>query len=83
MVEGTYAMEQIFIDEETGESLLQSIRDNLEIHDSAGSVNNVETGEPEVNFIRIATQRSRKVPFQVTIFFFFFNLMTCTINCAF
>lgn len=81
MVEDTYAMEQIFIDEETGESLLQSIRDNLEIHDSVGSVNNVETGEPEVNFIRIATQRSRKVPFQVTIFFF--NLMTCTINCAF
>lgn len=70
MVEDTYAMEQIFIDEETGESLLQSIRDNLEIHDSVGSVNNVETGEPEVNFIRIATQRGRKVPFQVTIFFF-------------
>ncbi|XP_047342956.1 uncharacterized protein LOC124946388 isoform X2 [Vespa velutina] len=51
MVEGAYAMEQIFIDEETGESLMQSFRDNLEIHDPVSSVNNVETGEPEVNFI--------------------------------
>lgn len=68
MVEDTYAMEQIFIDEETGESLIQSIQNNLEIPDSVGSVNNVETGEPEVNFIRITTQ-SRRVPFQVTIFF--------------
>ncbi|XP_035717231.1 uncharacterized protein LOC118439604 [Vespa mandarinia] len=65
MVEGIYAMEQIFIDEETGESLIQSFRDNVEIHDTVGSVNNVETGEPEVNFVRTATQRSRKIPFQI------------------
>lgn len=65
MVEGIYAMEQIFIDEETGESLMQSLQDNLEMHNPICSTNNVETGEPEVNFQGIATQRSKKVPFQI------------------
>ncbi|KAK2588154.1 hypothetical protein KPH14_004204 [Odynerus spinipes] len=58
-------MEQLFIDEETGESLMQPFLDNLEIQDSNNAVNNVETGEPEVNIIRTGARRSRKVPFQI------------------
>lgn len=59
-------MDRVFIDEETGEDLIHyDIRDCT--LDST-TVNNAETGEPEVSLAHHPTARShlRRVPFQVT-----------------
>lgn len=58
-------MEQLFIDEETGESLMQPFLDNLYENNSTGAMNNAETGEPEVNITRTAVRKSKKIPFQI------------------
>lgn len=57
-------MEQLFIDEETGESLMEPFLHNLEVQNCSNAVNNVETGEPEAN-IKTEVRKSRKVPFQI------------------
>ena len=56
--------ESIFVDEETGESfnIQEHLQDNCVL---ASPVNNVETGEPEIN---VGTRRIRRKPFQVSTF---------------
>lgn len=56
-------MDQVLIDEETGESLVQPLYE-YEARRYGKPVNNVETGEPEVN-VESGTVKSRRVPFQI------------------
>lgn len=62
-------MDRIFVDEETGEDLIQPLVD-WDIRDCSAdttTVNNAETGEPEVSLVEHSTVRGhlRRVPFQV------------------
>lgn len=63
-------MDRIFIDEETGEDLIHPLVDcNIRDHPiKSTTVNNAETGEPEVSLLEHSTVKShlRRVPFQVT-----------------
>lgn len=56
-------MEQVFIDEETGESVADPIFE-YGTRRFGKPVNNAETGEPEVN-VEPTTVRSRRIPFQI------------------
>lgn len=59
-------MDRIYVDEETGESI--SLPDSdCEIRRLVSSINNAETGEPEINIIGIETTKSRRTRFQVMI----------------
>lgn len=57
-------MDRIFVDEETGESISLPVSD-YEIRQHIVAVNNVETGEPEINVIGTETTKSRRMRFQV------------------
>ncbi|XP_066588955.1 uncharacterized protein [Prorops nasuta] len=56
-------MDRIFIDEETGESMIEPLFNDVN-RNFINRVNNVETGEPEID-VYSSTTRSRKVPFQI------------------
>ncbi|XP_020280220.1 uncharacterized protein LOC109852965 isoform X3 [Pseudomyrmex gracilis] len=62
-------MDRVFIDEETGEDLIYPLDDYVIRRGSIESttINNAETGEPEVNLADCSTVKShiRKVPFQI------------------
>ncbi|XP_032665008.1 uncharacterized protein LOC116841328 [Odontomachus brunneus] len=62
-------MDRVFIDEETGEDLIHPLV-NCDIRDhpiNSTTVNNAETGEPEVSLVEYSTVRGhfRRVPFQI------------------
>ncbi|XP_076248633.1 uncharacterized protein LOC143188315 [Calliopsis andreniformis] len=57
-------MDRIFIDEETGESISLPVS-NYEIRWLDYSVNNAETGEPEISLVGSDTSRSRRMRFQI------------------
>lgn len=63
-------MDRVFIDEETGEDLIHPLVDCDIRHrpNNSTTVNNAETGEPEVSLVEHSTVRGhlRRVPFQVT-----------------
>lgn len=64
-------MDGVFIDEETGEDLIYPLDDYVIRRGSMEStINDAETGEPEVNLVNYSTVKShiRKVPFQVHIY---------------
>lgn len=57
-------MDRIYVDEETGESI--SLPDSdCEIRQLVSSINNAETGEPEINIVGIETTKSRRIRFQI------------------
>ncbi|XP_060832976.1 uncharacterized protein LOC132916716 [Bombus pascuorum] len=57
-------MDRIYVDEETGESI--SLPDSdCEIRRLVSSINNAETGEPEINIVGIETTKSRRIRFQI------------------
>lgn len=62
-VQQTVRMEQVFIDEETGESLVHPFLE-YDAWRYGNSVNNAETGEPEVN-VEPGNGRTRRIPFQI------------------
>ncbi|XP_043248759.1 uncharacterized protein LOC122395341 [Colletes gigas] len=57
-------MDRIFVDEETGESISLPVSD-YEIRRHAVAVNNVETGEPEINVVATETTKNRRMRFQI------------------
>ncbi|KAK1118631.1 hypothetical protein K0M31_014936 [Melipona bicolor] len=57
-------MDRIYVDEETGESIGLPDSD-CEIRQLVSSINNVETGEPEINVVGIETIKSRRTRFQI------------------
>lgn len=57
-------MDRTFVDEETGESISVPAS-NCEIQRLLSSVNNVETGEPEINVVGFGRTKSRKIRFQI------------------
>lgn len=57
-------MDQIFVDEETGESICLPVS-NYEIRHFPTSTNNVETGEPETDLVGVETSKCRRIRFQV------------------
>lgn len=59
-------MDRTFVDEETGESINVPASD-CEIQRLISSVNNAETGEPEINVIGFEMTKNRKIRFQVVI----------------
>lgn len=59
-------MDRVYVDEETGESIGLPDSD-CEIRRLIGLINNVETGEPEINVVGIETTKSRRTRFQVMI----------------
>lgn len=58
-------MDRIYVDEETGESISLPASD-CEIRQLVSSINNAETGEPEINVVGIETIK-RRIRFQVMI----------------
>ncbi|XP_053971185.1 uncharacterized protein LOC128894479 [Hylaeus anthracinus] len=56
-------MDQIFVDEETGESISLPASE-YEIRRHVAAVNNVETGEPEISVVGTET-KSRRMRFQI------------------
>lgn len=59
-------MDRVFIDEETGEDLIHPF-DNYDFHRLSDSMtmNDAETGEPEVTDHMIVRNHLRRAPFQV------------------
>ncbi|KAG7211517.1 hypothetical protein KM043_010784 [Ampulex compressa] len=57
-------MGQVFVDEETGECLGHPFLDG-DIRRFLNSVNNAETGEPEVSIVQPRTVKGRRIPFQI------------------
>ncbi|XP_034171091.1 uncharacterized protein LOC117600150 [Osmia lignaria lignaria] len=57
-------MDRTFVDEETGESINVPASD-CEIQRLISSVNNAETGEPEINVIGFEMTKNRKIRFQI------------------
>ncbi|XP_017752595.1 PREDICTED: uncharacterized protein LOC108545473 [Eufriesea mexicana] len=55
-------MDRIYVDEETGESIIVPASES-EIQQLVSSINNAETGEPEINVI--GTAKSRRIRFQI------------------
>ncbi|XP_017794253.1 PREDICTED: uncharacterized protein LOC108575851 [Habropoda laboriosa] len=58
-------MDRTFVDEETGESISLLPASDCEIRRLVTSINNVETGEPEINVVRIETTKNRRIRFQI------------------
>ncbi|KZC08281.1 hypothetical protein WN55_09184, partial [Dufourea novaeangliae] len=57
-------MDQIYVDEETGESISLPVTD-YEIRRHVVAVNNAETGEPEINVAGTKTLKNRRMRFQI------------------
>ncbi|CAL7933548.1 unnamed protein product [Xylocopa violacea] len=57
-------MDRTFVDEETGESISLPASD-CKIGPYVSSINNVETGEPEINVVGIETTKNRRIRFQI------------------
>lgn len=58
-------MDRTFVDEETGESISVPVSGCDVRGPLVSSVNNAETGEPEMNVVGIGSTKSRRTPFQI------------------